>query len=317
MSELRKAIRRTLMTRGMRVLVALALGLGALMLYLLSTASANTTLFAKDLPLLLALGVAMVVALLLLVGYQLLLLKRRLNARVFGSKLTLRLVMLFSLVAVLPGALVYAVSVQFLARSIESWFDVRVDKALEGGLSLGRLNLESRLKELQRKGDTMALALSERSAARQVSMLNQLREQAGLHEAALLSTEGSIIAFASVDSSSLMPSMPAASVLRRVRTGRCHRGIAADRAGAGTAGPGRGDGAGGLQRLPGAVVVARRPQAPVHFDPDPVAGSRDVVLAAARHPVQRASVSASRISRRGHARRRAGRFQSAPSGAPP
>jgi nitrogen fixation/metabolism regulation signal transduction histidine kinase len=217
MSELRRAIRRTLMTRGMRVLVALALGLGALMLYLLSTASANTTLFAKDLPLLLALGVAMVVALLLLVGYQLLLLKRRLNARVFGSKLTLRLVMLFSLVAVLPGALVYAVSVQFLARSIESWFDVRVDKALEGGLSLGRLNLESRLKELQRKGDTMALALSERSAARQVSMLNQLREQAGLHEAALLSTEGSIIAFASVDSSSLMPSMPAASVLRRVR----------------------------------------------------------------------------------------------------
>jgi PAS domain S-box-containing protein len=225
MNVIRRAIRRTFMTRGMRVVVALALGLGAVMLYLLSTASANTALFAKDLPLLLALGVAMVVALLLLVGYQLLLLKRRLDARVFGSKLTLRLVMLFSLVAVLPGALVYAVSVQFLARSIESWFDVRVDKALEGGLSLGRLNLESRLGELQRKGDTMALALSERNAARQVSMLNQLREQAGLHEAALLSTEGSIIAFASVDPSSLMPSMPAASVLRRVRMQQAYAAI--------------------------------------------------------------------------------------------
>ena len=217
MSELRRALRRSFLLRGMRALVAASLALGALMLYLLSTASANTTLFAKDLPLLLALGVATVVALLLLVGYQLLTLRRRLRARVFGSKLTFRLVLLFSLVAVLPGALVYAVSVQFLARSIESWFDVRVDKALEGGLSLGRLNLESRLNDLQRKGDTMALALSERSTGRQVATLNLLREQAAVHEVALLSTEGAIIAFSSVDPTSLMPSLPAASVLRHVR----------------------------------------------------------------------------------------------------
>ena len=50
----------------------------------------------------------------------------------FGSRLAVRLVLLFALVAVLPGALVYAVSVQFLGKSIESWFDVRVDRALEG-----------------------------------------------------------------------------------------------------------------------------------------------------------------------------------------
>ena len=56
----------------------------------------------------------------------------------FGSKLTLRLILLFSLVAVLPGLLVYGVSVQFLNRSIESWFDVRIDKALESGVNLGR-----------------------------------------------------------------------------------------------------------------------------------------------------------------------------------
>jgi len=29
--------------------------------------------------------------------------------------------------------LVYVVSVNFLGKSIESWFDVRVEKALEGG----------------------------------------------------------------------------------------------------------------------------------------------------------------------------------------
>ncbi|MCK7500764.1 MAG: hypothetical protein MZW92_69145 [Comamonadaceae bacterium] len=61
---------------------------------------------------------------------------------VFGSRLALRLVLLFALVAVLPGALVYAVSVQFLGKRIESWFDVRVDRALEGGLNLGRSALD-------------------------------------------------------------------------------------------------------------------------------------------------------------------------------
>ena len=82
-----------------------------------------------------------------LVGYQLLRLRRSLRRGVFGSRLALRLVLLFALVAVLPGALVYAVSVQFLGKSIESWFDVRVDRALEGGLNLGRNALDYLLKE--------------------------------------------------------------------------------------------------------------------------------------------------------------------------
>ena len=63
----------------------------------------------------------------------------------------MRLVLLFSLVAVLPGALVYAVSVQFLGKSIESWFDVRVDRALEGGLNLGRNSLDYLLKDTTNK----------------------------------------------------------------------------------------------------------------------------------------------------------------------
>jgi PAS domain S-box-containing protein len=205
------------MTRGMRFLVAATLGLGALMLYLLSTASANTSLFAEDLPMLLALGVAIMVALMLLVGYQLLVLRRRLRARVFGSKLTLRLTLLFSLVAVLPGALVYAVSVQFLARSIESWFDVRVDKALEGGLSLGRVNLEARLRELRGKADSMALTLAEQRAARRVAALNRLREEAAVHEASLLGGDGSIAAFSTADAAVLMPHLPPPSTLRQVR----------------------------------------------------------------------------------------------------
>ncbi|MFL6580332.1 MAG: ATP-binding protein [Burkholderiales bacterium] len=215
--KLPRIVRRSLFSRGMQSLIVLVLTLGAVMLYLLSGASANTPWFSADLPLLLAFGVGAVLILMLVVGYQLLLLRRRLNARVFGSKLTLRLVLLFALVAVLPGVLVYAVSVQFLSRSIESWFDVRVEKALEGGLSLGQANLDNMLKELRRKADSMTVALSERSTPRKIATLNALREQAAVGEATLLRTDGSVISFSSGESTSLVPDLPSPSVVRKVR----------------------------------------------------------------------------------------------------
>jgi nitrogen fixation/metabolism regulation signal transduction histidine kinase len=217
MNRLARAIRRSLASRGMKYLIALVLLLGALMLYLLSTASANTPWFSNRLPLLLGLGLALVAVLMLVVGYQLLVLRRRLKARVFGSKLTLRLVLLFSLVAVLPGALVYGVSVQFLSRSIESWFDVRVDSALEGGLNLGRVNLDTMLKDLRSKAESMALVLSERATPRLPTALNTLREQASVYEATLLGPDGALIAFSGTDRAQLVPELPSPSVVRQVR----------------------------------------------------------------------------------------------------
>ena len=215
--NLARIVSRTLLNRGMQFLFGLVLTLGAVMLYLLSGASANTPWFSSDLPLLLALGVGVVLILMLVVGYQLLRLRRRLKARVFGSKLTLRLVLLFALVAVLPGALVYGVSVQFLSRSIESWFDVRVERALEGGLSLGRANLDNMLKDLRSKAESMTLVLSERATTRQLATLNTLREQMAVNEATLLRTDGSVLAFSSADPTSIVPELPPPSVVRGVR----------------------------------------------------------------------------------------------------
>ena len=71
----------------------------------------------------------------------------------FGAKLAMRLVLLFSLLTILPGALIYTISVQFLTKSIETWFDVRVDKAPRpGGLNLGRLALHNELSGWRRAG---------------------------------------------------------------------------------------------------------------------------------------------------------------------
>ena len=160
--------------------------LGGILLFLLAVASANTSLFAQHYPILLILNGAIAVALVALVGYQLWRLRRALREKVFGSRLTLRLLLLFVVMAIVPGALVYTVSLQFLAKSIESWFDVRVDNALESGLSLGRDALDAMLEELRGKARVMALELGDLPPPQQSMALNRLREQAGVDDAMLV-----------------------------------------------------------------------------------------------------------------------------------
>jgi nitrogen fixation/metabolism regulation signal transduction histidine kinase len=219
--------RPVLKSGAVKYLLIVCAVVGAVTLYLLATASANTALFAQHYPLLLALNGGLALCLALLVGYQLYTLRQKLKAGVFGAKLTLRLVLLFALVAVLPGALVYGVSVQFVAKSIESWFDVRVEKALEGGLNLGRTTLDNLLKDLVKKADALAVSLAVRPPAEHIAVLNTLREQAGVQEATLFTQRGKIIAYSGNEHAGLMPELPGAAVLRQLRLQQSYSAIEA------------------------------------------------------------------------------------------
>ena len=102
----------------MRYVLIASGALGGILLFLLAAASADSSLFAGHYPLLLVLNGVIAVALVGLVIYQLVTLRRALKARVFGSRLTLRFLLVFVLMAALPGALVYTVSVQFLEHRV-------------------------------------------------------------------------------------------------------------------------------------------------------------------------------------------------------
>ena len=202
--------------RGLRWLLLVSASLSAIALFLLATATANTALFAQGYDTLLILNGVLVALLMLVVGWQLWRLRRNLKAGVFGSRLAVRLVFLFALVAVLPGALVYAVSVQFIGRSIESWFDVRVDRALEGGLNLGQNALDYLLKETANKASQMAVMLAE-NPGNLASALNRVAEQSNVYEAALFSPTGSVLAVAGVGGARTTPEPPPAAALRLAR----------------------------------------------------------------------------------------------------
>src|SRR5437868_12724957 len=99
--------------QSVKPLIFLCVVAGAALVYLMSEASANTALFAKNYQLLLYLGGGLAIGLMALIGYQLLTLRRKLRERVFGSKLTLRLMVVFTIMALIPGGMVYAISFQF------------------------------------------------------------------------------------------------------------------------------------------------------------------------------------------------------------
>ena len=191
---------------------------GILWFLMLVSTGADTVIFFRNYPLLIGLNIVLALGMLALVGWQLRSLWRDYRAQVFGARLKLRLMLMFGVIAVLPGTLVYGVSVQFVTRSIESWFDVRVEKALESGLHLGRSALDSMLSDLSEKGRSMAVELSDLREASRRSALLRLREERGVQSAALFSVGGQLLSSASAELGSLLPELPSQAQLKQART---------------------------------------------------------------------------------------------------
>jgi nitrogen fixation/metabolism regulation signal transduction histidine kinase len=191
---------------------------GAVLITLLATASANSELLTRYYTTLLVANGVVVIGLAAMVIYQIAVLLRARRKNVFGAKITTRMMMFFAVVAVLPGAVVYAVSVAFMASSIESFFDTRIEKALDAGLQLGRTALSQPLKDLTRKAEAMAATVAESEPSEARAALAQARESSGVSYAALISSSGSTLATASESRTITAPASPSPMELRSVRS---------------------------------------------------------------------------------------------------
>lgn len=209
-----------------KYVIILAAGLGAILLFLLASAGADTGLFERKYRLLIHFNAGFVLFLMAVVGYLLWRLRRRLNAGVFGSRLALRLLLIFSLMAILPGALVYGVSVQFLSKSIESWFDVKVDRALEGGLDLGRTILDNLLEELRNKTRAAALTLADQSGS-PLPVLDQILDQSQVQEAVIFDQNGAMTAFLRADGARPSAETLSMQVMRQIKAEKVYSEVEA------------------------------------------------------------------------------------------
>ena len=201
----------------MRYIFLISAGLGGVLLYLLSRANANSAASGEYYTILFWLNIALATTLILLIVWQLWRLYIQAKNKVMGSRLTLRLLGTFATMAIIPGLIVYAVSVNFLTRSIESWFNVKVEAALEGGLRLGQDALDIMLTDMEEKAESMSLALAFQPASTHLRLLNELREKNTVQDAAIVNLQGRIIALSSSDATGFLPDLPTANQLRQAR----------------------------------------------------------------------------------------------------
>ena len=179
----------------MKYLITSVAVIGLGFLILLAQSLSNTDLISNDtFIVLLAISIAFVICLFLLIIFQVFKLLQSVRKEITGSKLTLRLVISFGLMVLIPVSIVYLVSVNFLTKSIESWFDVRVESALEGGLNLGQKTIDILIDDIELKGKSIAYAIANKPYEKREDILIDLREKFSISSAVLYKNDGSISA---------------------------------------------------------------------------------------------------------------------------
>ncbi len=196
-----------------------------LSLYLLSAATENSARFGRLYIWLLLLNGVVIVALVGLIVNNIWRLVRSVRRQDTGSRLTLKLMALFVLLAVVPGMVVYTFSMQFLQRGVDSWFDVRIENALDDALALSQAALDQRMRDMQQRLEEAAGELADVSAAMAPVTLGDLRARTGASELALLGENGRIIAASSIDTADILPHRPEEGILLQLRQGRPYVGL--------------------------------------------------------------------------------------------
>ena len=199
------------------VAIALLVTIGLVLVFLLAQATNNRLLYERYYTRLFAINVAVAGVLALVIGWGIYRLLARLRRGKFGSRLLIKLAAIFGLVGVLPGLLIYVVSYQFVSRSIESWFDVRVEGALESGLTLARTSLDTQARDFGNQLRAGSATLAETPEALVALPLDRLRTQLGASDVTLWAASGRLIASAGQSRYQLTPERPSSQMLRQLR----------------------------------------------------------------------------------------------------
>ncbi len=203
---------------GIVVGVAAMVAIGLVLLLLLTLATNNRELYEQNYARLFVLNVVVAGLLVGVILWMVTRLALRLRRGKFGSRLLVKLAAIFALVGFAPGLLIYVVSYQFVSRSIESWFDVKVEGALTAGLSLGRTALDTLATDLANKTRTAATQLSGASDSTAVLSLERLADQLGAADIVLWSASGKMIASAGKSRYEINPERPSAQQFRSARS---------------------------------------------------------------------------------------------------
>ena len=138
-----------------------------------------------------------------------------------GARLTTRLLVMFATLALVPAGILFAFSLQFIQRGVDSWFHVEVEQALEEALGIARYYLDRRSRELMTEGKRVATRIQQAgSAAPPQVILPELRREHALDELALFGVNGTLLGSSNAEPTARLPRAPARQELLQVAGGQ-------------------------------------------------------------------------------------------------
>lgn len=204
------------------------LGLFALLLislYVMSDAAQNSERFGRLYVWLLLINTIVLMVLTVMIGVNLFDTVRRVMQREAGSRLTLRLVVMFIVLSLAPVSIVYYFSVKFIERGIDSWFDVRVEGALNDALDLSRTSLDYRLRRHLKQVEALAQELRYVTPPMAPATLSEQRQRVEASELTLFGEVTRIIAVSSDDTTLVVPQFPAEEIVLMLKQGQNYVGL--------------------------------------------------------------------------------------------
>ena len=203
----------SLMLRITLILVALT---SASLLIILSVSTAHKSQFDDEYAWLVVANIAVTVIMAIV---TLMIIKRawlRYKNAVFGSKLMVRLSLAFAVIGIVPVTLVFVVSNQFLAKTIDTWFSNSVDVALDSGYALGRATLDAIKTEVDSQTRQVAFELGDIPKLELPEVLEAMTNNNGDAEITVLNEVGVILAVKGLGKE-LVPDLPSKNMLDRLK----------------------------------------------------------------------------------------------------
>ncbi len=150
---------------------------------------------------------------------------RRYRRQAAGSRLTLRIVILFVLISLLPVGVVYYFSLGFLLRGIDSWFDVEIGRAMQDAIALNQASMDLNQRVLAKYTEALLSGIQDRSSTAIALALNSMRRHAGAEELTVFGPTGQVLGTANLDPAKLVPSYADREIQQEVRAGNNYVGI--------------------------------------------------------------------------------------------
>lgn len=194
-------------------------------LLMMSDALQNSDRFGEVYSVLLIFSTLGLLVLIMLIGMNLKHLIGQLRKKIPGARMTVRMVVIFSVLSITPVLILYYFSLDFLHRGIDSWFDLRVEQALDDSLELSRLAIDMRMKELSKETEQMAEEFAGINNAVVPFEIDEYRDRSGAEELILMTRQGAIIAASVSDTTSLVPDRPNETILFQLQQGNNYIGL--------------------------------------------------------------------------------------------